>query len=92
MNGFHCIGHAGYAQSGHDIVCAAVSVLTATAVNSVETFTGDTFSYDEDEKQGMMDFKILPPMSERGELLMGSLVVGLSMIEERYGRKFIRIK
>ena len=91
-NGFRCVGHAGYAECGHDIVCAAVSVLTMTAVNSVETLTGDTFSYDEDEKRGMMDFKIASPMSEKAALLMGSLLVGLSMVEESYGRRFIRIE
>ncbi|MDE7210310.1 MAG: ribosomal-processing cysteine protease Prp [Lachnospiraceae bacterium] len=91
-NGFHCLGHAGYAENGHDIVCAAVSALTMTAVNSVESLTGDTFSYDEDEKEGMMDFKIASPMSDAAALLMGSLFLGLSMIEESYGRKFIRIE
>ncbi len=91
MDGFHCLGHADYAEKGHDIVCAAVSVLTVTAINSVETLTGDTFSYDEDEKKGMIDFKIHPPMSDQAALLMGSLLVGLRMVEETYGRKFIRI-
>ncbi len=91
IDGFRCLGHAGYAESGHDIVCAAVSVLTMTAINSVETLTGDTFSYDEDEKKGMVDFKIVSPMSDQAALLMGSLLVGLRMVEEVYGRRFIRI-
>ena len=86
--GFHCAGHAGYAARGQDIICAA---LTMTAVNAVEQFSSDTFSYREDEKAGEMDFKVTSPMSEASELILKSLLLGLSMIEESYGRKFIRI-
>ena len=32
--GFLCTGHAAYAEAGQDIVCAAVSVLTQTCVNT----------------------------------------------------------
>ncbi len=35
--GFLCSGHAGYAESGRDIVCAAVSALTAACANSLES-------------------------------------------------------
>ncbi len=37
ITGFECSGHAGYAQAGNDIVCAAVSVLTVTCANALET-------------------------------------------------------
>ena len=33
-------GHSGYAESGHDIVCSAVSVLCTTCVNSLESVCG----------------------------------------------------
>ena len=33
-------GHSGYAEEGHDIVCAAVSVLCITCVNSLESVCG----------------------------------------------------
>ena len=35
--GFTFKGHAGYAESGHDIVCAAVSVLWAVIYNVLGT-------------------------------------------------------
>ena len=38
--GFECRGHAGYAQAGSDIVCAAVSVLSTTCVNALESVAG----------------------------------------------------
>lgn len=35
--GFECAGHSGYAEAGNDIVCAAVSALTLTCVNALES-------------------------------------------------------
>ena len=37
--GFSIKGHAGYAEHGQDIICAAVSVLAQNTVNSIEQFT-----------------------------------------------------
>jgi len=37
ITGFECTGHADYAEAGSDIVCAAVSILTTTCVNALET-------------------------------------------------------
>ncbi|MBR1607087.1 MAG: ribosomal-processing cysteine protease Prp, partial [Clostridia bacterium] len=33
LSGFSCKGHAGYAEAGSDIVCAAVSALSITCCN-----------------------------------------------------------
>ena len=41
--GFSSKGHAGYAEEGYDIICAAVSVLTVNTINSIEKFTDDAF-------------------------------------------------
>ena len=40
ITGFACTGHAGYAEYGSDIVCAAVSILTTTCVNALESVAG----------------------------------------------------
>lgn len=40
LTGFECSGHAGFAQAGNDIVCAAVSVLAYTCVNALESVAG----------------------------------------------------
>ena len=52
--GFSIKGHAGYAEHGQDIICAAVSVLAQNTVNSIEQFTDDTFSGEIDEKTGRL--------------------------------------
>ena len=38
--GFVSAGHAGYGEYGTDIVCAAVSALTQTCVNALESVAG----------------------------------------------------
>ena len=42
-------GHAGYAEEGQDIVCAAVSALIITTVNSLEKFTEEQIEAEADE-------------------------------------------
>ena len=69
-------GHAGYAEEGQDIVCAAVSVLVINTVNSLETFTDDQFEVQEDD--GYVSFHFTAPVTERGTLLMDSLILGLT--------------
>ncbi len=41
ITGFECTGHAGYAPEGSDIVCAAVSILTTTCANALESVAGE---------------------------------------------------
>lgn len=38
-------GHAGYAEIGNDIICAAVSALTQGLVHSLKALTNDEISY-----------------------------------------------
>ena len=33
--GFDCLGHAGYAEEGEDIVCAGISALVINTINSL---------------------------------------------------------
>ena len=40
LEGFKVTGHSGYGEAGSDIVCAAVSILTTTCVNALESVAG----------------------------------------------------
>ena len=40
ITGFDCVGHAGGQPAGENIVCAAVSILTTTCVNALESVAG----------------------------------------------------
>lgn len=91
--GFEVEGHAGYAKSGEDIVCAGVSAVTVGTVNSIEELTGIVM--DSKMKNGFLSASlpsVIPPEAlERAELLLASLVVMLRTIEDSYG-KYIQIQ
>lgn len=84
ITGFFIQGHAGYAERGSDIVCAAVSVLAQNTVNSIDRFTEDSFSVDVDEENGGLYLKMEPGYSKGSKLLLDSLILGLQGIEEEY--------
>ncbi|MDO4307766.1 MAG: ribosomal-processing cysteine protease Prp [Eubacteriales bacterium] len=87
---FTSSGHAGYAEEGQDIVCAAVSALIINTVNSLEAFTDD--SIEAEEKDGYVSFHFMKPATERGTLLMDSLVLGLTDIAHSYKNRYLTIK
>lgn len=88
--GFSSKGHAGYAEEGFDIICAAVSALTVNTINSIERFTEDAFKAE--AADGMVRWKFTElPVSKETALLMDSLVLGLENIQETYGKKHIKI-
>lgn len=80
-------GHAGYAEQGKDIVCAAVSALTQNLINSMESLTEDIIDYEIDKGYTKIAYKDL---SEKGCLLVDSFFVGISMLANTYP-DYIRI-
>ena len=89
--GFEVSGHAGYAESGEDIVCAGISMLVINTINSIETFTEDGFSCDADPKTGYIKFQFKTTISNDSELLMNSLVLGLQGVQEEYGKEYMKL-
>ena len=83
-------GHAGYARSGQDIVCAAVSALIITTVNGIETFTEDQL--DLKEKDGYVSFEFAEEPSDQSRLLMDTLLLGLTDIENSYPNRYLTVK
>ena len=87
-----CLGHAGYAGSGEDIVCAAISMLVINTVNSLEALTDAKLQVDTDGESGMIDFKFLEDLKEDGSLLVDSLILGLKSVEDQYGKRYVKLK
>ncbi len=87
-----CKGHAGFADYGKDIVCAAISVLTINTINSIEQLTQDEIVVGQDENKGIIsiEFKDIP--SKEADLLLKSYELGVTSIFEQYGKKFLNIK
>ena len=56
--GFKSKGHAGFADSGYDIICAGVSALVINFINSAEELCHAEYSLDTDEETGMIDYRL----------------------------------
>ena len=87
-----CLGHAGYADSGEDIVCAAVSMLVINTVNSLDALTDAKMQVNTDDESGMIDFRFSEELKEDGRLLIDSLILGLQSVVKQYGKKYVKLK
>lgn len=81
-------GHAGYAKTGNDIICAAVSALAQGMIHSLEALTDDKISYH--LRDGHIDIRYENP-SEQGKLLIDSFFIAISDIQLTYGEKYVKI-
>ena len=89
FTGFDCLGHAGYAEEGEDIVCAGISALVINTINSLGVYTKEKFSTDSDEETGMITLRFDAPAGHDADLFMKSLVLGLQGIQNTYGNDYI---
>ncbi len=87
--GLTCIGHAGYACAGEDIVCAAISILVINTNNSLERLAGVIPRTVINEEEGLMDLRWEADGNEKVQLLMDSLILGLTGIMQQYGKTYI---
>ncbi len=91
--GFSISGHAGYADKGQDIVCAAVSALSVNTANSIEALTDDRFDAAVNEKTGQLSFHFADgEVSGESQLFIKSLILGLEGISSEYkDKQYIQI-
>lgn len=81
-------GHAGYAETGKDIICAAVSALAQGLVHSLDALTDDSISYRIRDGHIDIEYKNL---SEQGKLLIDSFFIAASDIQGTYGEQYVKI-
>lgn len=81
-------GHAGYAEAGRDIICAAVSALIQGLIHSLESLTDDEISYHIEKGHVDINYKDL---SERGRILVDSFFIAVSDVQLAYGEEYVRI-
>lgn len=94
ISGFMIRGHAGYAESGKDIICSAVSAIAYTAIGAIDEFV---IKVDYKEEDGEMEFFI--PLSRfksikntkrrkkkinNAQIILKTFVLGLKQIEQEY--------
>lgn len=89
-------GHAGYADKGYDIVCAAVSVLATNTCNGIERLAKYQPIIDvEEELGGFLYVETLDKLSDEQQMitqiLLQNLYDGLLDIQKQYP-EFLTIK
>ena len=82
--GFCVSGHSGYAKEGEDIVCAGISALTINCINSIEQLTAEKFHMFQHEDDGIIDYILEEKPGMEAEILLKSLVLGLTDLENEY--------
>lgn len=81
--GFECTGHAGYAQAGQDIVCAAVSSAAYLTANTVTDFLN--ISAKAEAADGYM-LLMLNEESEQGTKVLDGLEAHIRSLAQEYPR------
>ncbi len=89
--GFDCLGHAGYAEAGEDIVCAGISALVISTVNSLDRFTTEHAKTEADSESGTIRLHLDTPAGHDAQLLLDSLLLGLQGIQNTYGEKYLSL-
>lgn len=74
-------GHAGYAETGKDIICAGVTALVQTLVKSSHDLTEDKFEYEISPGRADIHYGCL---SEAGKLLVDAFFIGICMIADEF--------
>lgn len=57
IESIHCIGHAGYAGYGKDIVCASFSTMIITTINAILEFDKEAISYTDTNDLKIINIK-----------------------------------
>ncbi len=83
FRGIELRGHAKFANSGQDIVCAAVSVLVENLAKSLETLLEVPLNI-EDKKELYKITLDSDNVSKETELLFASVFLGLSTLARQY--------
>lgn len=78
--GFAIKGHANFDQHGYDIVCAAVSILSYTAVNTLDYYEID-FDFFDDENE--MKVSLENP-NEKSEIILNNFEIGIKTLLTNY--------
>lgn len=90
IDGYTIDGHAGYADKGEDIVCAAVSVLGINTVNALQKIAGETFLMKEEDGCLVVSFEHRP--SGQADVLLRAFELGITDIAREYGDEYVVLK
>ena len=95
--GFICMGHAEYAKKkwfgkNPDILCAAISVLVISTINSLEELAGEALEVAQNEETGFIKCDFKNTLQEKSIFLVDSMVFSLENLSRQYGEKYLQVK
>ncbi len=91
FTGFSVKGHSGYAEEGSDIICAAISILTTTCVNALESVAGVVPMIRGGEDgflEAFIPHQADPQKAHDAQILFRALHQGLSDLTQAYPKYF----
>lgn len=91
--GFECKGHSGYAQSGADIICAAISTLAGSCHLGISKILGLAHTYEIDEQKGFFRLMLQPQSLENqfAQVLLQTFLESAQELATSH-KKFIKLK
>jgi uncharacterized protein YsxB (DUF464 family) len=91
---FDIKGHSGYAESGSDIVCSAISSMTMLFVKMIEDVVSAPYDFRTKEEKAEVYFSVKKDIGEEKLLSVSkaieSFITCISWVEEDYG-KFVKV-
>ncbi len=87
--GFKISGHSGYAEEGHDIICASVSSAAIMAANTITEILHINAEVTEDD--GLLIFNLSENEAEKSSVILDGLKLHLTALSEQY-TKYIKVK
>ena len=83
-------GHAGYARSGQDIVCAAASVLITTCANALQSVAGIEPILEVTEKPALIAVDLpeglSPEQDHDARIILNTILQGFKDVAAQYPR------
>ena len=91
--GFEAVGHTGFAEHGEDIVCAAVSAITQTAVIGIKELVKAPCALEvmDGELRLILEESVKGEKLKQSELILGTMLLGLRSIESDYS-DYLKLK
>lgn len=87
IRGYAVTGHAGYAKSGEDVVCAAVSALTQTALLGLNEVLQNKPQWkiaEEGYLECCLAQEMTPVEQEKAQIILRTMELGLKNIQQGY--------
>lgn len=86
-----CQGHTGFANSGEDILCSAISALVQSTFLGLTKVLKLNVNFNRNDKKGVFEFAIDVKQAQQAETLMETLYLSLKDIEIG-NEKFMKVE